>query len=62
LASDAGRPLAVVATVAAIPAGWNGPAAAVGNAVQRPVDAPAAAEDAVEPAEEDLLLETEDAK
>ena len=62
LASDAGRPLAVVATVAAIPAGWNGPAAAVGNAVQRPVDAPAAAEDAVEPEEEDLLLETEDAK
>jgi hypothetical protein len=62
LASDAGRPLAVVATVAAIPAGWTGPAAAVGNAVQRPDDTSAAAEDAVEPEEDDPILETEDAK
>jgi hypothetical protein len=73
LAYDAGRPLAVVATVAAIPAGWTGPAAAVGNAAQRPEDAPATAEavrpeepagpeDAIGPQEEDLLLETEDAK
>lgn len=32
LAYDAGRPLAVVATVARIPADWTGPAAAIGNA------------------------------
>ena len=33
LAHDAGRPLAVVATVARIPDGWTGPAAVIGNAV-----------------------------
>jgi len=33
LARDAGRPLAVVATVTRIPDGWTGPAAAIGNAV-----------------------------
>lgn len=32
LAYDAGRPLAVVATVAAVPAAWTGPVAAIGNA------------------------------
>ena len=32
LAYDAGRPLAVVATVMRVPAGWAGPAAAIGNA------------------------------
>lgn len=32
LAYDAGRPLAVVATVMRIPAGWAGPAVAIGNA------------------------------
>ena len=32
LAFDAGRPLAVVATVMSLPAGWTGPAAAIGNA------------------------------
>lgn len=32
LASDAGRPLAVVATVGALPPSWNGPNAAIGNA------------------------------
>jgi ABC-type branched-subunit amino acid transport system ATPase component len=32
LAYDAGRPLAVVATVMSVPAGWTGPAAAIGNA------------------------------
>jgi len=32
LAYDAGRPLAVVATVAAVPAGWTGPVTAIGNA------------------------------
>jgi hypothetical protein len=33
LASDAGRPLAVVATVGALPPSWDGPAAAIGNSV-----------------------------
>jgi ABC-type transport system involved in cytochrome c biogenesis ATPase subunit len=33
LAHSAGRPLAVVATVTRIPAGWTGPAAVIGNAV-----------------------------
>ncbi|MEJ1194373.1 ABC transporter ATP-binding protein [Pseudarthrobacter sp. CCNWLW207] len=61
LASDVGRPLAVVATVAAIPDGWTGPTAAVGNAVQPPADAQSEAVAAAE-IEEDLLLETEDAK
>ncbi|WP_426976035.1 ABC transporter ATP-binding protein [Pseudarthrobacter sp. O4] len=32
LAHDAGRPLAVVATVTSLPAGWAGPAASIGNA------------------------------
>jgi hypothetical protein len=32
LANDAGRPLAVVATVSSLPAGWDGPAAFIGNA------------------------------
>ncbi|MET1021085.1 MAG: ABC transporter ATP-binding protein [Arthrobacter sp.] len=33
LANDAGRPLAVVATVSSLPAGWTGPAASIGNAL-----------------------------
>ena len=32
LASDAGRPLAVVAAVSAVPAPWDGPVAVIGNA------------------------------
>ncbi|MCY1217153.1 hypothetical protein D9M72_290550 [compost metagenome] len=36
LAYDGGRPLAVVATVAALPDHWTGPAAEIGNAVPRP--------------------------
>lgn len=32
LASDAGRPLAVVATVSALPQAWTGPAVQIGNA------------------------------
>jgi ABC-type cobalamin/Fe3+-siderophores transport system ATPase subunit len=32
LANDAGRRLAVVATVSSLPAGWDGPAAFIGNA------------------------------
>ena len=43
LAHDAGRPLAVVATVTRIPDGWTGPAAVIGNAV------PQAEPDADEP-------------
>lgn len=76
LASDAGRPLAVVATVAAIPAGWAGPAAAVGNAAaisdhpdggadQHHDGLSGAQENDVTLAdvdEKDLLRETEDAK
>ncbi|MEO5994253.1 MAG: ABC transporter ATP-binding protein [Arthrobacter sp.] len=50
LAYDGGRPLAVVATVAALPVGWTGPFAAIGNAVEA---APAAAPAAVAPADAD---------
>ncbi|GAA2130176.1 ABC transporter ATP-binding protein [Arthrobacter humicola] len=53
LAHDAGRPLAVVATVTRIPDGWTGPAAVIGNAVPEP--------DETRPAET-FLPETEDAK
>ena len=35
LASDAGRPLAVVATVSALPDEWAGPAAVIGNSVRQ---------------------------
>ncbi|MFC4398041.1 ABC transporter ATP-binding protein [Arthrobacter sedimenti] len=37
LAYDAGRPLAVVAAVSAVPAWWDGPVAAIGNEVPAPV-------------------------
>ncbi|MEO5781162.1 ABC transporter ATP-binding protein [Arthrobacter oryzae] len=43
LAHDAGRPLAVVATVTSLPPGWTGPAAVIGNATTK-ADADAAAE------------------
>ncbi|MGM9474369.1 ABC transporter ATP-binding protein [Pseudarthrobacter sp. YS3] len=56
LAYDGGRPLAVVVTVAALPAGWRGPAAVIGNSVHHPGGVPAGTP------ENDLLLETEDAK
>ncbi|MFE4834926.1 ABC transporter ATP-binding protein [Arthrobacter sp. NPDC056691] len=36
LAYDGGRPLAVVATVTALPDSWTGPSAAIGNAASRP--------------------------
>jgi hypothetical protein len=78
LAYDGGRPLAVVATVTALPDSWTGPAAVIGNAVQPAEEAPAALESAPEstPAQtavtdqpsladdesEALLRETEDAK
>ena len=57
LAYDAGRPLAVVATVMSLPAGWTGPAAAIGSAGSA-VDAAAAPE----PLEASTTPETEDAK
>lgn len=55
LAYDGGRPLAVVVTVTAFPAGWKGPAAVIGNSVH-PGSVPARTP------ENDLRLETEDAK
>lgn len=61
LAYDGGRPLAVVVTVTALPAGWTGPAAVIGNAVpdvDEAPDAPALTDEETE----SLLLETEDAK
>jgi hypothetical protein len=74
LAYDAGRPLAVVATVTALPDSWTGPAEVVGNAVPAaesdtsdellpaeeplPADEPGPAHDETEA----LLRETEDAK
>lgn len=39
LAYDAGRPLAVVAAVSAVPASWNGPVAGIGNAAPEPAPA-----------------------
>ncbi|MFK0004670.1 ABC transporter ATP-binding protein [Paenarthrobacter sp. NPDC090520] len=39
LASDAGRPLAVVATVSALPDEWDGPAAVIGNSVTHATEA-----------------------
>ena len=68
LAHDAGRPLAVVATVTRIPDGWTGPCAVIGNAVPQADDAAAGerqADDAGLPEPrlpESLLPETEDAK
>ncbi len=41
LADDAGRQLAVVATVTALPDSWTGPTAEIGNALPAPVEAPA---------------------
>ena len=59
LAYDAGRPLAVVATVMSLPAGWTGPAAA--SATQPPTQAPTPT---LPPAtcEASTTPETEDAK
>ncbi|MCU1516620.1 MAG: transporter ATP-binding protein [Pseudarthrobacter sp.] len=44
LAYDGGRPLAIVATVAAVPAGWTGPTAAIGNAAATGSGKPESAE------------------
>lgn len=64
LAYDGGRPLAVVATVTALPGSWTGPAAVIGNAADRPDATPAGIQDPAPAGEETdaLLLETEDAK
>ena len=51
LAYDGGRPLAVVATVGSVPAGWTGPVAEIGSAVP-----------ASDTPETPLELETEDAR
>ncbi|MEC5191953.1 MULTISPECIES: ABC transporter ATP-binding protein [unclassified Arthrobacter] len=59
LAYDAGRPLAVVATVLHLPDGWTGPAAEIGNAAT-PADT--ATEPEPEPLEAPTTSETEDAK
>ncbi|WP_426998202.1 ABC transporter ATP-binding protein [Pseudarthrobacter sp. N5] len=55
LAYDGGRPLAVVATVAALPDNWTGPAAVIGNSIHHPRSAGSHAA-------EESRLETEDAK
>ena len=71
LAYDAGRPLAVVAAVSAVPASWDGPVAVIGNAA--PADAapepvPEAqagkhsAETVTAPQGQDTPIETEVAK
>jgi hypothetical protein len=62
LASDAGRPLAVVATVAAPPPSWSGPIVAIGNAVPGEHVAEAEAGTESPAATHELELETEDAK
>lgn len=56
LAHDAGRPLAVVATVTRIPERWSGPAAVIGNALAHEKLAPETLRT------EPLSPETEDAK
>jgi hypothetical protein len=58
LANDAGRPLAVVATVMRLPNRWSGPAAVIGNAGPQ-ADEPLPVETLLP---ETLLPETEDAK
>jgi hypothetical protein len=70
LARDAGRPLAVIATVTRVPHGWAGPAAVIGNAVPATGDYSAGEHqelaanrpDLTDPLPETLLPETEDAK
>jgi hypothetical protein len=62
LAFDAGRPLAVVATVAAPPPSWSGPSVAIGNAVPREHVAEAEAGTESQADAHEFELETEDAK
>ncbi len=55
LAYDAGRPLAVVAAVGAVPAWWDGPVAAIGNDAPEPAPAtPVDGSDPTEPARTDV--------
>ncbi|GAB5078786.1 ABC transporter ATP-binding protein [Arthrobacter sp. AD-310] len=60
LASDGGRPLAVVATVSSLPPTWAGPSAAIGNAAQ--AQDPEDRQDVPAPEHHDTRLETEVAK
>lgn len=53
LANDGGRPLAVVATVSALPDGWTGLSAAIGTVVPRPSASP----DPSAPAEESFCTD-----
>lgn len=63
LAYDGGRPLAVVATVAAVPEGWTGPVAVIGNAAPAPEEPGAEPDTATgNQAETEPVLETEDAR
>jgi energy-coupling factor transporter ATP-binding protein EcfA2 len=70
LAYDAGRPLAVVAAVSAVPASWDGPVAVIGNAAPEAApepepDAPAgkhSAETLPDRDDQETELETEVAK
>jgi energy-coupling factor transporter ATP-binding protein EcfA2 len=63
LAHDAGRPLAVVAAVSAVPASWNGPAARIGNDPGEPAPpgTPAAASGPAA-GQQDIQLDTEAGK
>lgn len=64
VAYDGGRPLAVVATVTALPDSWTGPAAVIGNAAERPDATPPRIQDPAPANKENeaLLFETEDAR
>ena len=70
LAYDAGRPLAVVASVSAVPASWDGPVSLIGNAAPETApepepDAPAgkhSAETVPDRSDQETELETEVAK
>lgn len=57
LAHDAGRPLAVVAVVSALPDGWDGASATIGNALPEPAE-----EDAAETADADTEADAEEAE
>ena len=66
LAYDAGRPLAVVAAVSAVPASWDGPVAAIGNAAPEPEPGTTAGKHSAvaetAPEDQETELETEVAK
>ncbi|MGN7202264.1 ABC transporter ATP-binding protein [Arthrobacter sp. SAFR-044] len=62
LAYDAGRPLAVVAAVSAVPASWDGPVAGIGNAVPAEMLMTGPVEAAPEAEDHETRFETEVAK